>query len=357
MKINRIFILISIFIMLADITSCSSRKMSPGEQKEGQKSDKGYIVYINADTPKKTVLYSVDASGKSKKKIYDKNPYGAAGSGSKIAFLALENGKQMLYTVNADGSGLTPVMQNTDIKSGSISLSPDSSKLAFIGKEAGDADFQVYYVERGSDMTPVRITNDKNTKGSPRFSMDGKFVIFDSGTDNNYHIYKHDIGANKDTNLSGATANDISPAVSPDGMRILFLSDEKSKGKYDLYSIGIDGTGRTQLTAGLDIVPCSIKISPSSSMVSFIASDDSGKKSVQIMQMNKSTVMISSDAYLSEWSSDGKILYFASFDPQSRRIVEYDITGKSMKDAFKIQYKPGEDRTGIKFLHFTDKLK
>lgn len=356
MKANRILILILIF-SLSGITSCSGRKELPGGQKEGQKSDKGYLIFINADTPKKTTLYSVEGDGKNKKKIYDKNPYGAAASGGMIAFLAIENGKQNMYTINADGKGLTPVMQNTDIKSGSISWSQDGGKLVFVGKEPTDLNYQVYYVEKGSDRTPVRVTNDSNLKESPRFSTDGKFIIYSGGTDNNFHIYRVDIGNSKIVNLSGSITNDISPVASPDGMKILLLSDEKSKGKYNLYSMGIDGGSRMQLTTGRNIVPDSMKISPNSSMISFTVLSDSGRKSVEIMDMNKSTVMISTDAYMSAWSGDGKILYFTSSDPQYRKIMEYEISGKSIKDTFKMQYKPGEDSTGIKFLHFTDKLK
>lgn len=357
MKMKLILIHVLVLSVIMSCAACSSRKMSPGGGNQSQTSEKGYLIFINMDTPKKTVMYSVDATGKNKKKLNDNNPYGAAGLGGSIAFLADINGKQNLYSVNADGSSLEPVMQNTNIKSGSISWSSDGSKLTFIGKEPGDTNFQVYYVQKGSDMTPVRITDDANTKGSPEFSMDGKYIIYDSGTDNSFHLYRHDIGANKDTNLSGSSSNDISPSLSPDGLSILFLSDEKSRGKYDLYEMSIDGGGRTQLTVGLDIVPDSIKISPNSSMVSFAVSGATGGKSVEIMNMNKSTVMISNDSYLSDWGSGGKVLYYAAFDPNNRRIVEYDISSKSMKDVLKIQYKPGEESTGIKFLHFTDKLK
>ena len=73
--------------------------------------------------------------------------------------------------------------------------------------------------------------------------------------------------------------------------------------------------------------------------------------------MNKSTVMVADDAYITAWSGDGKKLYYATYDPENRKIMEYDVAGKTSKDMFKIQYKPGEESTGIKFLHFTDKLK
>jgi aromatic ring-opening dioxygenase catalytic subunit (LigB family) len=40
-----------------------------------------------------------------------------------------------------------------------------------------------------------------------------------------------------------------------------------------------------------------------------------------------------------------------------RKEVEYDVPGNTMRDVLKIEFKPGEDSGGIKFLHFTGKLK
>jgi Periplasmic component of the Tol biopolymer transport system len=359
MKTKRITALILIMLMPLCVLSCSQRKASPGgEQKQGEQSDKGYLIFINADTPEKYVLYSAEVEGKKKTKLYEKNPFSAAGYTNKIVFVAKSDSKQGLYMVKADGSELTTIISNIDIKENTLSWSPAGDKLTFIAKGPQDSVFQVYYVETGKNKTPIKVTNDNNTKESPRFSVDGKNIIYTEGNGSNFDIVKHDIGLLKYTNLSGGNAvNDVSPTISPDGTRIFFLSDEKSKGKLDLYSMTLDGTNRTPLTTGLNIEKDTLRVSPNSSMVSFIILSDKGSKSIQVIDMNRATVMISNDAYISTWSGDSKKLYFATFDPTNRKIVEYDITAKKMKDAFKIEYKPGEESTGIKFLHFTEKLK
>lgn len=360
MKIRRIaaFMLMAIIVLLCPV-SCGQRKQAaPQTDKDDKKeSSKGHLIYINADSPDKTMLYSYDIGGKKKEKAFEKNPYSAVGHGEKIAFMTKENGKQTLYMSKADGSELITIASNIPIKTNSLSWSPDGGKLVFIARVPGDKSDEVYYIEGGKNSTPVKVTDDTSADDSPKFSSDGKMILYTKVLNNNHELYKYEIAEQKHINLSNNGANDLSPAVSPDGTKILFLSDEKAKGIYNLYMMGIDGGGRTELTTDLDIVKDSIKISPDSRMVSFVSADTRKNKTVHVIDMNKSTVMISDDAYMTAWSGDSKTLYYATYDPKNRKIMEYDVTGRSAKDVLKVEYKPGEESTGIKFLHFTDKPK
>jgi TolB protein len=53
-------------------------------------------------------------------------------------------------------------------------------------------------------------------------------------------------------NVTNDPADDIEPAISPDGGRIAFLSDRG--GSYELYVIGFDGTNAIPLTDDIDII-------------------------------------------------------------------------------------------------------
>jgi TolB protein len=268
-----------------------------------------------------------------------------------------ETGKKSLYMMNADGSELKTIIKDINIVSNTVTWSPDGKKLLFTAKLPQDSYEQIYYVEAGENKTPVNITTSAGSKKRPVLTGDGRFLIYSSVKDNSYDIIRHDMVTHSETVLFGSPGNDISPAVTPDGTRVLFLSDEREKGRHNLYMVDVDGGSRIEITSGLNIEENSIRISPDNSMVSFIRFDNMGKKSVQVMNMNRSTVMISNDAYISAWSGNGKKLYYASFDPKNRKMVEYDVAGKTMKEVFKAEYKPGEESAGIKFIHFTDKLK
>lgn len=356
MKTNRMMMFFILFILLLYPTSCSQRKQSPPKP-EGQEKSKGYLIFINEDKPENYVMYSAEVSGKKKEKVYEKNPYSAAGYSEKVAFLSKESGQQNLYMMNADGSSIVNIANNTPVRSNSLSWSPDGKWLVFTQRLSADTADQVYYVEAGKYKSPIRVTDGNNSNESPKFSNDSKMIVYAKIMGDNYDIYKFDMGKRVNTNLSNNTSNDVSPVVSPDSTKIIFLSDESEKGKYNLFMMNIDGGGRASLTSGINIDKDSIKISPDSSMISFITVGEKGNKAVQVVDMNKSTVMVSNGGYMTAWSGDSKMLYYASLDPKSRKIIEYDITGRTMRDVVKIEYKPGEEGAGIKFLHFTSKLK
>lgn len=358
MKIKKAIVFFMVSVILLSSSSCSSqRKQAPPASEQQQDKNKGYLIFINRDTPSNYVMYSVDAEGKKKEKIYDKNPYGASGYDEKIAFISKESGEQSLYMINADGSSLTPIMNKTPVNNESLSWSPDGRWLAFSSRLLADKANEIYYVEAGKSKTPVRITNGTSENEGPRFSNGTRMILYAQLAGDNYDIFKFDMGKRASINLSNNSSNELSPVVSPDGTKIIFLSDEALKGKLNMYMMNIDGGNRTPLTTGLDIKKGSIEISPDSSMIAFVVSGEKGGKAVHVIDMNKATIMVSNGGYMATWSSDSKMLYYASSDPKNRRIVEYDVTGGKIRDVLKIEYKPGEDAAGIDFLHFTDKLK
>lgn len=359
MKLKNVLVLFIIFILSVQLSSCSQRKQSPSEeQNQEEGGTKGYLIFLNAEASDKNVLYRMDLKEKKKEKITERNMSSAAASDSKVAFLSKDDdGKQALYMINGDGSSEVTVMNDTFINDNSLSWSPDSRRIAYTAKLPSDDGIEVYHVEAGKYKTPIRVTGDSFVNESPRFSNDGREIFYAKNSGNNYDIYKFDTATGEGRNLSNNDANDLSPTLSFDGTKVFFLSDEAERGKYDLYCMDVEGGGRTRLTTGLSIQKDSISISPDNSMIAFITLGDKGSKAVHVIDMKKATVMVSSGGYLTAWSKDSKILYFASTNQDKRRIVEYDVGSRTMSDVVGIEIKPGEEAEGIRLLYFTDKLK
>lgn len=358
MRFNRIAVVFMVVLLSIYPSSCGQRKESPPPAKaDEQGKSKGYIIYINEDSPKKFVMYSVDVEGKNKKKVYDKNPTEAAGYEGDIAFIEDVSNKKALSMIKGDGTGLTPIMTNAPDEISSLAWSSDGKKIAFTAKPDEATPPQIFYVEAGKFKTPVAVTSDSYTNKSPAFSNDSRLIVYPKEIGGNSDICKYELSSRKENNLSNNTADDISPVITSDGTKILFLSDESEKGKYNLYMMSIDGGDRTALTTGMNIKDGSLDVSPDSSMISFVTLSDKGSKAVHVIDMHKSVVMVANGGYMSSWSGDSEMLYYASSDPKSRRIVEYSISGGTMRDVLNIEYKPGEESEGIKLLHFTDKLK
>ncbi len=72
-------------------------------------------------------------------------------------------------------------------------------------------------------------------------------IVYSSNRSGNYEIYALDPTTGKTGQLTGDPANDVEPALSPDGGWIVFASNRD--GDYDLYLMRIDGSGLRALTA------------------------------------------------------------------------------------------------------------
>jgi hypothetical protein len=131
------------------------------------------------------------------------NILGGVSNNQKIAFIE----KNLLYTVNSDGSNLKPIAQTSDL---SLSWSPDKSKIAYISDEA----FTLSYV-------------------SPPSS---KLVVTDSDGTSKIKVSK-----------GGTNTRDSYPVWSYDGTKIAFFRHDYSSDKAYLCTIDINDSSENIL--------------------------------------------------------------------------------------------------------------
>ena len=91
-----------------------------------------------------------------------------------------------------------------------------------------------------------RLTTDSANDESPALSPDGSKVAFVSYRDGNAEIYSLTISSNTLVRITNDSGADMDPAWSPDGSRIAFTSDRD--GDWDIYVAGSDGSNPTNLT-------------------------------------------------------------------------------------------------------------
>jgi len=154
-------------------------------------------------------------------------------------------GKFQLYAVERSNlAQLTKLTPATDTASATDpALSPDGSRIAFVSQRDGNAEI---YVMNADGTGATRVTNDPQPDGRPSFMPDGQSLVFHSSrTAGKQQIWAVNVDGTGLTQLTRDSVN-FSPAVSPDGQTIAYVSTRNKDG--DIWLMNRDGTNQRQFT-------------------------------------------------------------------------------------------------------------
>jgi Tol biopolymer transport system component len=208
--------------------------------------------------------------------------------GTRIAYMVRRggHGQSELYVMNADGGNNTLLVPDCgdDAGGGCVmpAWSPDGTKIAFqMGTRAGQ---EVYVINAdGSGMR--RLTNNPGGDNyDPTWSPDGSRIAF-GGRRGPWGIWIMNSNGSNQYSISGDM--DGGPSWSPDGTRIVFDSPSGIyRGNTQIYVMNIDGSNMTRLTSNSanDTGP---KWSPNGTRIAF-SSDRDGNSEIYVMNADGS---------------------------------------------------------------------
>ncbi len=176
-------------------------------------------------------------------------PVPQAGS-SKIVFTSNRDGNAEIYSMNADGSGLSRLTINDFNDDDHPRWSPDGTKILFQSDrdnpETGDADV---YVMNANGTGQTRLTYDAADDSAAVWSPDGSKIVFQSVRNGQYYqVYVMNADGTNQVNTSGGIAGDYQPSWSPDGAKIAFASERDHAGRPSVYVMNANGSNQTRLT-------------------------------------------------------------------------------------------------------------
>ncbi|MCA1566649.1 MAG: DUF11 domain-containing protein [Acidobacteria bacterium] len=198
-----------------------------------------------------TSLFVIDADGSNLLRLTEGvADYDPAWSpdGQKIAFshTPITGGaaSTSLYLINPDGTNLRALSASTSADYEPV-WSPDGSKVAFISYRNGNREIFVMNAD-GTGQTPL-INDSPGSDYAPRWSPNGQKIAFYRINSDSYGagIYIVNADGTGLIHFGGDAEFNTEPDWSPDGTRLAFRS-QRNGGSLDL--INADGTGRVDLT-------------------------------------------------------------------------------------------------------------
>jgi Tol biopolymer transport system component len=160
--------------------------------------------------------------------------------GTKIAFVGPRMG---IYSVNADGTDRTKIVDSTCIRCRAPTWSPDGTKIAFQHAVDGNLDIYVVNVD-GTNL--VRLTDDPAVDVQPAWSPDGSKIAFKSRRHPRGDIFVMNADGTNPSAMTDSRGRDFGPDWSPDGSQIVFASNHHAN--TDIFIVDADGTNERHLT-------------------------------------------------------------------------------------------------------------
>lgn len=254
-----------------------------------------------------------------------------------IAVETAPNGRDGIYLVNADGSGLRRVVENPGI-SEHPAWSPDGSRIVYVVYPKGEYDPRSasLWLVNADGSGPRQVTSGDVNGCMPSWSPDGRQIAFAQASPSNAlntAVINADGSGLK--RLTATSGWDLGPVWTPDG-RILFAHDG------GLFAINPDGSGRTELTAFGHVENCLFALSPDGTRLALqtpgspshiaVFPFPGGGTPVKLLDPLSDYLMNNRRAALS-WTPDGKTLVVAASEatnPDGSRLFVINADGSGL---------------------------
>ncbi|MBC7539201.1 MAG: PD40 domain-containing protein [Bacteriovorax sp.] len=238
---------------VAQITSHGGIAISPSMSQDGR-----HLVYsliLNSNGKRNNNLYMMDLSTKESHVISSKDGINSGAiflpGGKSIALTLTVSGNAEIYEMDLEGKNLRR-MTNHFASDVDPSVTYDGKLMAFLSDRAGKA--MIYTLDpSGEEKNVKRISFVGQFNATPRFSPDGKEIVFSSWLDSSFDLFKIGSDGSGLSRLTKDFGSNEDPSYSNDGEFIAFTSQRvisRIKADQNIYIMDRDGAILGAITQG-----------------------------------------------------------------------------------------------------------
>jgi Tol biopolymer transport system component len=252
----------------------------------------------------------------------------------RLLFMSDRDGKEDIYTMNADGSAQTRLTSGAGVARLPNALL-DGSRIVFVSDREAPGSSELYLM--GGDGSGQKRLPSEGVPGAasiklePNFSPDGSRIVFEVKRGDNYDVFVIATDGTGLTNLTNSPTADIDPVFSPDGARIAFGSDRM--GSMDLWLMDAKGgSARRVSTGGFNAEPA---WAPDGKRIVF-QSNRTGNFNLFVINDDgtglRQLTDDPGDEFDPAWSPDGTRIAYTSARGNTAEVSVINVDGTGKKD-------------------------
>lgn len=225
----------------------------------------------------------------------------------------MDEANEIIRMNAADGTGKTNLTQYPGLDR-LCDISPDGRKMVFISDREG-ATFNIFVMDLAS-MTTINITEGEPFEGRRvTFTPDGQKLLYSTYTGAYHDLCLEGIDGTGKTILSNLTYDDTHGVVSPNGQKIVYVSQGVGALNNEIWTCDIDGSNRDQISVSPND-KWEPSWSPNSQKVTYAELLSMDVACIMLVNADGTNPFCLTDStatdYSPKWSPDGKRIVYIS---------------------------------------------